>query len=365
MTILEITIKELPSFIHSELYKGSRMVPVTPERAISQANNPRAQPDDVALIVAYTKEGQLAGFAGLLPDTGNSKEGPYRFAWNSGWWVDKELGKGIALNLFYRSIQAWEGQILITHLTPHTRKIIELTRLFYFADPVRGIRYQILSDFSGKFRRKFRSLRIFSGLFAFTDTLINAVLQYRLRRWKRKKETGELKTETVQDFDKDILNFIERHSRGELCRRGKPEFEWIRAYPWMVMEAPGAKTGKYPFSRECKLFEYRWTKILFHGEIAGIALLTNREGLFKISYAYYEAGLLEPFSRALCLILIDRKATGFYTVRGEIGETMEKTDFPVFYKKPVIQELAVSRTISKRQPENFFLQDGDGDGVFT
>jgi hypothetical protein len=44
---------------------------------------------------------------------------------------------------------------------------------------------------------------------------------------------------------------------------------------------------------------------------------------------------------------------------------MEKNAFPVFYKKSGLQELAVSRTVSHRHPEKFFLQDGDGDAVFT
>jgi hypothetical protein len=365
MIIRDITVKELPAFIDSDLYKGSRIVPITTERAISQVNNPRAQPDDAVLIVAYTEEGQLAGFAGVLPDGGNSAEGPYRFAWNSGWWVDTERGKGIALNLFYRSIQAWKGQIMITDLTPHTRKIIELTRLFYFADPVPGIRLQILSDFSGKLRRKSKSLMILAGLFTFIDRLINSVLRYRLNRWKRKYETGGLKIEYFQDFEKDSLNFISTHSRGELCRRGKPEFDWIMTYPWMVTEAPVVQTGKYPFSRECRQFEYTWAKIVYHEEVAGIVLLTNREGLFKIPYAYYEPGRLNLVSSAVCRILIDLKATGFYTVRREIRDAIATNSFPVFYKKAAVQELAVSRTVAHRHPESFFLQDGDGDGVFT
>jgi hypothetical protein len=365
MIIRDITIKELPAFINSELYKGSRMVPVTPERAVSQSKNPRAQPDDVVLIVAYTEDGQLAGFAGMLPDTGTSAKGPYRFAWNSGWWVDKELGKGIALDLFLRSIDAWKEQYMITDLTPRTRKIIELTHLFYFAAPARGIRLQILSDFSGKLRRNYKSLLIFSGMFTVIDAIFNSILRLRHSLWLKKTKTEGLKIEYIQDLENDSLSFIERHSQGELCHRGKKEFSWIISYPWIVAEASGLKKNLYPFSWECRNFEYSWAKILYREEIAGIVLLTHKDGLVKIPYAYYEPGQLNLFSYAVCRILLDRKAAGFYTVRGELMDFLEKNNFPVFYKKPVAQDLAVSKTLSDRQPEKFFLQDGDGDGVFT
>jgi hypothetical protein len=365
MIIRDITIKELPAFMDSELYKGSRVIPVTPERAVSHVNNPRAQADDVVLIVAYTEEGRLAGFAGMLPDTGQSKEGLYRFAWNSGWWVDPQWGRGVALDLFFRSIQAWMGQYMIADLTPHTRKIVALTNLFYFTDPDNGVRFQILSDFAGKFRRKYSCSPVLTGLFACIDRCINSILHYRLRCWEKRTETEDIKIEDIPDFDSDCLRFIEEHSHDELSRRSEAEFRWIFSYPWLVKGSSATSRNQYPFSWKCMHFEYRRIKITARGEIAGIVMFTNREGLFKIPYAYYDPDRIHIFSRAVCRHLIDGKASGFLTSRRQLIDTMEKDAFPVFYTKSFIHEIAVSKDISQRRPEKYRVQEGDGDAVFT
>jgi hypothetical protein len=365
MAIQEISVRELPGFIDSALYSGSHVIPITPERVFSQVNNPRAKPDDIVLIVAYTEEGRLAGFIGMLPDTGNSSDGPYRFIWNSCWWVDPKLGKGIALKLFYRSIQVWQGNYMITDFTQHTRKIVELTRLFYLVNPVQGIRIQILSDFSGKLVRKAKAFRLFLPFSLVVDKAINLILAYRLKKWSRKNAPEGLSIEYMESMDNDCLNYIDRHNGDELCRRGGQEFDWMISYPWLVRTTSVKPAVKYPFSHECSHFEFIIARITDRGKIAGIVLFSNREDFFKIPYAYYEPLQINLFSYAVCKILIDRKAAGFCTFRNEIRDYIKKNNFPFFYKKNVIKELAVSKTISDRLPEKFYLQDGDGDVVFT
>ena len=365
MHLREITIRELPSFLESELYKGSQVLPLTPERAASQMNNPRALPDDTILVVAYTDAGQLAGFAGMLPDTAYCDDGPFRFAWNSGWWVDKELGKGLALPLFYRSVQACKGNYMITYLTPHTRKIMELTRLFYFTDPVKAVRLQILSDMSGKVRRNVTALKAFTMNIAILDRIVNVFLRGRLQRWIKARKNEVPAIAYMEYPDRDSMDFMERHNQGELCRRGPGEFEWITSFPWLVSRLPYGSKKRYPFSWQSPYFSIFWAKILVGEDIAGIVMLSGREGLFKIPYAYAERGSEARIASGICRIMWEKKAKALYTARKEIIEYLERNAFPVLNRRYSMQELAVSKTISHRHPERFFLQDGDGDAVFT
>ncbi|MBN1414803.1 MAG: hypothetical protein JW973_06860 [Bacteroidales bacterium] len=365
MIIRDIKVNELTEFINSELYRGSHTVPITPERIRSQVNNPRADPDDIVLIVAYTDEGQLAGFVGMLPDIAYSEDGPYRFAWNSGWWTDPRLGKGVVLKLFYRSIQVWKGFYMITDLTAHTRRIVAFTRLFECTPSSKGIRLQLLSDVSGKLDRKYSQTRPFLHTASLMDKTVNLIRQSRLKEWKRKNAVKELHIEYLDKFDNDCLSYIEQHNFNDLCRRGKTEFEWIRSYPWLSKEKTTIHDAVYPFSWNCRFFKFFYAKVIYRGKIAGIVLLTNREGFYKIPYVYYESSQFSLFAYAVCKILIDRQAVGFCTFHGNLIEYIRNSHFPFLYKKTILHELAFCKTLSHKQPDKFSLQDGDGDVVFT
>jgi hypothetical protein len=365
MFIKDITIKELPEFFNSALYQGSRTIPITPERIMSQVHNPRAQADDIVLIVAYTDNGSLAGFIGMIPDNGSSAEGPYRFAWNSCWWIDPEHGKDIALKLFYKSIQVWQGCYMISDLTSHTRKIVDYSRLFYFSDPSTGIRLQLRSDFSGKLNRRYKFIYFPFKSVRLLDKVVNLFLHYRLNKWKRKNEEEGLKIEYLEYPDNDSLSFIKKHNQNELSRRSKSEFSWILTYPWLVSNKSISRSLEYPFSWECRHFEFLVAKIRFREIIVGIAILSNRDGCFKLPYAYVEPLQLNTFSLAICKILIDKRATGFFTFRNDLSMYFEKNAFPYFYKETIVRELAVSKTLAHKHPEKLILQDGDGDAVFT
>ena len=122
---------------------------------------------------------------------------------------------------------------------------------------------------------------------------------------------------------------------------------------------------KYPFSRECEVFENILAKIMYNGKITGVVFLTNRNGLFRIPYVYADSSQSNPVFFAVCKMLIEKNASGFCTFRRDITEYIEKNAFPCFYKKCIIKELAISKAIIQKQPEKYFLQDGDGDVVFT
>jgi hypothetical protein len=365
MILRDITTEELPAFIASELYRNSKKIPITPERADSLCNNPRTQPDDVVLVVAYTDDGQLAGFAGTLPDTGQSDSGPYRFAWNSGWWVDPVLGREIALKLLFRSVRAWKGYFMISDLTPHTRKIIALTNGFDFPVATQGIRLQILSDVAGKIARRYGTFFPVHTLLTAVDTLANIFLQFRLSLWRRNQKTKGLSVQYVDNIDGSGLRFIEKHNENELCRRAGPELKWIMSHPWIVSAVSGTVNHEYPFSRVCRHFEYKIATVCFGDEIIALFFLSNREGLFRLPYLYFNHEWFDLAVEALCSIIISEKATGFHTFRDDLKQQLKKIHFPCLYKSPATQELAVSKTLAGRNPGQYGLQDGDGDVVFT
>lgn len=366
MKILEIAVKDLQHFLNVPLYQAFKTIPLTPERMLSQINNPRARADDIVLIVALTDENNLAGFVGMVPDEGHSADGSFRFAWNSCWWVDPVYGKGIALKLFYKSIQAWEGQYMITDLTEYTRNIVKKTGLFIFTKPKKGIYLKIRSDFSLKAKVNSKIWCIMQIFLALSDTLINSIEKQRLSWWQKKNALADITVQYISHFEPTDINLIQRLNKDELCRRGNAEFEWINSFPWLTCEIQSEWKGRfYPFSWLCRQFKTEFIRILQDNEIIGLAMLTCRDGVYKIPYAYFIRNAESKCFKALCHFLIERQAGGFLTFREELAGYMIDSQFPVLRKKQVLKDLAFSKSLSHYHPEMYMLQDGDGDVVFT
>jgi len=366
MKLLEIAVKDLQHFFSSPIYNNLQAIPLTPERMLSQANNPRARADDIVLIVAITDDNKLAGFVGMLPDMAFSAETTYRFAWNSCWWVDPVYGKGVALKLFYKSIQTWEGQYMITDLTEYTRKIVKQTGLFYFTEPEKGVYLKIMSDLSLSYQGRIRKRKILLSIFNITDRLLNGFMKARLDKWKGKNDNAEITVQYIPSFNESDIEFIHKMNRYELCRREKTEFEWISAYPWLTPKTIQEWNGRsYPFSWLCRHYSLQFVRLLQNNEITGLAMLTCRDGMYKIPYAYFRPGSEKICYNAICRILIERQATGFLTFREDLAKYIKNSRFPVLKKRTVLRELAVSKSLAHYHPEQYLLQDGDGDVVFT
>jgi hypothetical protein len=366
MKILEVAVKDLQHFLSSPIYNNLKVIPLTPERMLSQLNNPRARADDIVLIVAITDENILAGFIGMLPDKAFGADKTYRFAWNSCWWADPVHGKGIALQLFFKSIHAWKGNYMITDLTEYTRNIVKQTGLFYFTEPKNGVCLKIRSDLALYFQGRNRKWRMLLRLLNLIDWLINGLIKLRLNKWKRKTNGVDIAIQYIPSFDKSDIDFISKMNGNELCRREKTEFEWITTYPWLTHEKGQEWKGKsYPFSWLCRQFKIEYIRFLYNTEIIGLALLTCRDGVYRIPYAYFNHHFEIPCYSSLCRIFIENKATGILTFREGLVKYLINSKFPAIRKKVVIKDLAISKSLSPYHPEHYILQDGDGDVVFT
>ena len=120
-----ITISELESFVQSPAFQQAANIPISTRRAISQANNPRAQPDDVALVLIYEKD-ILLGYLGLVPDYLYVNGQPERICWMSCIWVNPEArGKGIAKQLLHSAHERWEGRLLATEFTAPAKQLYD------------------------------------------------------------------------------------------------------------------------------------------------------------------------------------------------------------------------------------------------
>ena len=67
MEIVALNKTALLEYVNSTVFKAEENLPISEHRAVSHANNPRANVNDVLLFLA--KEGdELIGYMGILPD---------------------------------------------------------------------------------------------------------------------------------------------------------------------------------------------------------------------------------------------------------------------------------------------------------
>ncbi len=67
MEIKAFTVADLKTALVSEDFWLTETLPITKHRALSYSRNPRAEEDDLVLLVAY-QDNRVIGYLGILPD---------------------------------------------------------------------------------------------------------------------------------------------------------------------------------------------------------------------------------------------------------------------------------------------------------
>jgi hypothetical protein len=364
MRFVEIPLSGILDFTSTEEFKNNPVIPITPHRAISHSMNPRGHPDDIILVLAYNETDELIGYIGVLPDKLSLISG-HRIAWNSCWWVDPVRGKEVAMELFYRFLDRWNKQVLFADLTPLTYKIICKTG--FFQGKIRtGARGYLRMPLSEILSMKNRVFRFFKWLFSACDFIFNIFWEVRLRIWQNRNKMDEkMNWIFIRDLDSSIINLIQKESTRELIGRGEDELNWIRDYPWISQMKDKTFAPRYHFTSYARRFEHHRVKITENNQIKAFFIITIRNNHLKIPYLYYDAGSLPGVMDFLLHFMISSKVRYISVFRNDLAEYLLANQTPMIWKKRITRYTAISKDIIGILPEDYQLQDGDGDCVFT
>jgi len=364
MRFVEIPLSGIVDYTSAEEFRNSPRIPITPHRAKSQSVNPRGDPDDVILIVAFNDSDRMVGYIGSLPDRLSLVPGK-RVAWNSGWWIDPVLGKDAAMPLFYKFLEKWNKQVLFADLTPLTYKIACKTGFFQgrVRMGMRGYLRMPLSEILSPKNSLFRALKLFLGL---TDFIFNLIWELRLHIWEKQHKVDQnIKCEFISNWDPLISDLIRHESAMELIRRGEAEFDWIRDYPWIIQGRPDENAIKYNFSSHSKRFEHHRIKISEGSQIKAFLIITLRDNHLRVPYLYYKWGSIPVVTEFLLHYMISAHASYISVFREDLSGYLETYKSPMIWKKRIARYSAISNELAGLLPEGYILQDGDGDAVFT
>lgn len=365
MQITEIKVAGLPGFVAGSLWKNLSPKPLTILRAVSQSQNPRANPDDIALIIAH-ENNSLVGLVGLLPDFIHG-EASQSASSNTCWWVNPEKGKHLAVPLFLKAFAVCNQRMFMTDCTPHARNILEKTNWFDFPETEPGIRGFLKFNLHEVMPAKFPATQKLIFILKLTDQTLNFLLiPYRgIVRSVIKKDGPNV--QYLTSLNQELNYFIEIHSGNEFTRRSGTELEWIIQHPWIRQKTAeqSITPDEYPFSNMVENFEQYFVKVTEAGQTIGLLFISVRDGYMKVPYVYFQDNDAPQILNAIYQEAILQKAVTLTVFCPRLVILMNMVLHPFIFKKKIRRLIAISRQLSglyQKYPE---IQDGDGDVVFT
>ncbi len=356
ITLKTLNRKELQDFIDSGKYAGYDFLPITKHRAVSQLKNPKADPEDVLLTLAF-EEDRLAGYLGTFPDYFLTDGKKQKFAWLSTLYVSEKFrGKRIAQKLLDKVFQSYNGNIAITEFTKEAEGLYNKMGVFRYIAPKNGKRYYFHSDLKEIWKRKKINFVFVPALLDLADLAINT--GFSLFRNTRKKN---FKTEINAIIDEESIRFIAEFPSS----RNGEDINWIIQNPWVIQS--NLTEEKYLFSSYSKEFRYDCVKIFDENEkLISVCVLLLRDGNLKIPYLFSkEKPVL--FAHFLNNYIQKNKVKFLTSYHPELNSLLDKRNFKKIFGKDFERRYLLHENLIDKLPENFsqLLQDGDGDPAFT
>jgi GNAT superfamily N-acetyltransferase len=363
MEIRTFTTGTILEFVSSEQFSKLEHIPISAHRALSYAHNPRSEASDKILFVAF-ENGQVAGYLGALPEKLFYRDDWTRMTWLSCFWIDPAYrGKGISKELFDRALHEYGDTAMITNMKPGTLKIYERTGYFHPPVTVTGIRgylrfcfAEILPPRGGFYKRIKPLLQVYD----FSLNLINAI---RLVFYPGYRLDPSLRVEYVDSIGPETEAFINQCNRRYLNRRGKPDLDWIRRYPWVLEQEENDDSRRYYFSSVSKRFLYQQVELRDSADtVKAFLMVSVRNNHLTVPYVFFAEGMVTNVVKILFNIMLDYQLNMITVFHPELSSGIRETPSPFLFKKKVLRPYFLPKTLDLPDPA---FQDGDGDCAFT
>lgn len=350
------TKTQLKVLVESERFSQFSFLPITQHRALSHCNNPKANNDDVLLILAIENQ-ELAGYLGILPDEIICQNGKEKLVWLSTIYVDSRFrGKKIAQQLLAKAFECYDGRIALTEFTAEAERLYNKTGQFLYICPKLGKRYYFLSNLEELLPQKFQTFQSFESVLKILDSSFNFIV----KTLSNKQKKLNFRYEIHHEIDEESTEYIRMFS----CNRNAQDLHWILHYPWILQGEEVLK--KYQFSSFAKKKKTIWVKIYDEQEkLNCCAMLSSRNGHLKIPYLFGKD--LKNFIQFLSYFIRTERVKMLTCYHPQLNEELKDFGINALYSKDFERRYLFHKKIIAALPKGFIpqFQDGDGDCAFT
>ncbi len=347
--------KQLQELSPDVLSSFNGEIPITTPRINSFINNPNIDDKDI-LLIAYFKDNKLAAYFGILPDYSVNGE---KFYWNSGWRANNNIDKRAASIVFYKALSLYGNKLMLNHLTPHTKQIIDSTKNFSEIKTLEGEKFFIKSVLSEILISKKPQLKTLKPLFNFTDISINSILSIKNKR----EYNSSLSLEILERIDTDCELFI-NNEKTEFINDSVKNINHAINYKWLVTNNSfKTENNKYFFSLHTNVFENYILKLSANKKVIGVLYIVNRNNNFKLYYSYFNNKYTKEIAKELYIFLQKNNAKTFLSFDTILNTELTKLKY--LYKKNTAQYYTYSKQLKQLFDNTQKYQAGFGDVIYT
>lgn len=348
-----------------DFYQQSDILPITHERARSQQKNPRGEQSDIVLMVAIDSSEKVLAFAGALPSYMVHEQNNIPVMWNTCWWSAPSAGP-IAVPLLLKLFAQYKNRVLFNDLSEYTRELMIRLKKYTLLPPVKGRTWYLRMNFI-KFIPNKLSVKPLHVIFRIADWLFNGIWD----RWLllRLNENKNCSINIISDLNSsDLKQFIQSYNNNDLTQIGIDDLNWITGSKWLSTNTDNEtveRSKKYPFSLLARSFSWHPVEIVFEGKRVAFALLSERDGHFKLPYYWGDSAHIQTIMSQLIRYVVLNKGFAFSVFRSDVVDALLNENCPSLYEKTIVKYRGYSNDLKIYSPELKQWQDGDGDAVFT
>ncbi|MEO0470982.1 MAG: GNAT family N-acetyltransferase [Bacteroidota bacterium] len=366
MQIQALNPAQLQALIESSDFDQLSVVPISRHRAYSHIANPRAEADDVVMLMAMEGD-EMLGYLGVLPDwvylNGKASKG----GWLSCMWVNpKTRGQGIGGKLVNAALEHWNKRILVTEFTPAAKRLYDRTEQFVDLTKPVGVRAFLRFNSHEVLPRKHDIFQKTKGLLQVADSALNIGQNALLQFWKPEVSVD---WHYVESVDAEIDAFIHARQAQQVFRRTLRELNWMLRHPWVISgDDPDNLAERYHFSAIDQRFEFKAIRMEQNGQLAGFMILAIRNQHLKLPYCYLAAGMEEEALKLIFRHMKQERINMLSLFHPALSLALQQRDrYPFIHIRPLQRHYIISKVFEQDlgRQKKVDIQDGDADAAFT
>ena len=367
MEIKALTVADLKSALDSEAFWQTSTLPITKHRAISFIHNPRADEDDVVLMVAY-RERQVIGYLGVLPDKIYIRNTEYKLGWLTSWWVDPgKATTGVGAMLLFKALNAYNQYLGVSGASKEGRKALKASQRFTAFYSLKGLEVRLRFNLTKTMLRKSPAMKTLRGLFKAIDALTDEIVNLRNFFWRRRyKKQLLVNLEMTSCIDVETDNFIKRYQQQDLTRKGQSELNWMIQYPW-ILSAPfkDAAARRYYFSSRTDRFYYLSVKVFAaNDKMIGFFILKVRDDRAGVAFSFFDSQHAPSIAAAVAQTTLEMDVSTLTLYDENLAEAFTALGCPHWSARSVSRGFLLSKAFTDIEPADIRLHGGDGDLAF-
>lgn len=367
--IRKIYKKDILKMLSEKEFWDNPFLCVSKHRLYAHYKNPNLDDDDIVLLLSYLNN-ELVGYMGVFIDKINIDNSIKKIGWLSTWWVHpKTKGTGIGRNILNTMYEENKGFIGISQFTPSAKRVYDKSGYFTTLKENRGVKAVLRSNLSFVLPTIFPKTKKGVVIFNFLDTFINFFVDRKLEIQKigLLKKMKHINLEYLNIIDDECLAIINQYNKNDISFKGKPFFEWLKAYNW-VQKAPllgFTDKDKYEFSIYDKEFEFSFIKIKNNFKCIGFIVLQKRNYVSKVLFTYFDNTLdTEIVATIIKLEAISQNTREIICYDEAICNNFNKSSLFLYRTKKLKQSI-ISKEFQKSDFEAIRMNFGDGDCSFA